>query len=171
MVNCIGVSNVDEKRADECIEQITKLIEEIADTGCPVVGYFNVVPVEDRQSKTWSIYSGSEIEDLFAIPDYKVAQILSVLGSEVRLAILRELIRKPLTAAELVDILKMKTTGQAYHHLKDLQSAGYVEQRSGGRFHINMRVARVYVAALGLASDAGARIPNKPSQRNEEEHD
>jgi len=154
---------MDQEKAEDGIRRITGIIDEIATTDCPVVGYFTIVPVEDRQSRTYSIYSGSEIADLFAIPSYKVAQILSVLGHEVRLSMLRELIQKPLTAAELVEILKMQTTGQAYHHLKELQRAGYIEQRAGGRFHINMKVARIYVAALALAANAGGLLTDRPT--------
>jgi len=138
------------------VKQITEIVTEIADSGHRTIGYFTALPVDGRVSRSWSIYWDDEIDDLFAMADYKVAQILSVLGSEVRLAMLRELIKGPRTAAQLTAELKMQTTGQTYHHLKELQRAGYVSQREGGRFHIEMKVARVYVAALALAANAGA---------------
>ena len=142
----------------EKVRQITEIVNHIDPEECPVIGYFAAVRVEEHTSKSWSIYWGDEIDDLFAMADYRVAQILSVLGSEVRLAMLRELIKAPHTAAEMVALLKMQTTGQAYHHLKELQRAGYVVQKEGGRFHIHMPIARVYVAALALAANAGALV-------------
>ncbi len=98
---------------------------------------------------------------LFNNPDYKVAQIRSVHGSEVRLAILRCLLEAPRSAAEIVAGAGLKTTGQAYHHLRELERAGYIEQRTGGSYHLDVRRGRVYLAALALAADAGAEEPEE----------
>ena len=90
-----------------------------------------------------------------------MAPILSVLASEVRLAILRHLLDAPKTAAELVTALGMTTTGQAYHHLRELERGGYVKQRAGGRYHFDLKRGRVYLTALALAADAGAEEPEE----------
>jgi DNA gyrase subunit B len=140
-----------EKPVDELLEAI-KAATAAAGT---VVGHFGAIEFEGEQRTWWSIRFGNAAQKLLTNPDYKVAQILSVLGNEVRLAILRTLLSGPRSAAELVSELGMGTTGQAYHHLRELQRAGYVEQREG-RFHLNLRFGRVYLTALGLAADAGA---------------
>jgi DNA-binding IclR family transcriptional regulator len=50
----------------------------------------------------------------------------------------------------------MQTTGQAYHHLKELQRAGYVAEKKSDKYSIDMKFGRIYVAALALAWNAGA---------------
>jgi DNA-binding HxlR family transcriptional regulator len=90
----------------------------------------------------WNVYistvddhSGG-VDAILNTPDYKTAQALAVLGSEVRLAILRSLFDAPKSVAELVADLRMGTTGQAYHHLRELERAGAVEAREG-KYHFN----------------------------------
>jgi DNA-binding transcriptional ArsR family regulator len=104
---------------------------------------------------------GGGVDRLLETPDYKVAQALSVLGSEVRLAILRSLFQAPKTVAELVADLRLGTTGQAYHHLRELERVGAVESRDG-KYHFNYAAyTRVYLTALLVAHDIGARTPQE----------
>ena len=140
--------------------QITDAIVAARDDGNLMIGHFGTVMAEGRLQSWWSIRSGNAVNRLLTNPDYKVAQILSVLGSEARLGILRTLFAGPKTAAELVSIMNFGTTGQAYHHLRELERAGYVEQR-GGKWHFNLAVGRVYLTALALAADAGAEKPDE----------
>jgi DNA-binding transcriptional ArsR family regulator len=135
-------------------------LREVADSR-QVIGHFGAIEAEGSHRSWWSIRYDDAVPKLLATPDYKVAQILGVLGSEVRLAILRCLLSAPRTAAEIVSELRLGTTGQAYHHLRELERAGYVEQRAG-RYHFEMRVGRVYLTALALAADAGAESPEAP---------
>jgi DNA-binding transcriptional ArsR family regulator len=121
-----------------------------------IVGHFGSVQVEGKWARWTSVHYGESALKLRTLPEYKVAQILSVLGSEVRLSILRHLLDSPKTVAELVTELGMSTTGQAYHHLRELERAGYIEQKSEGRYHFRLKVGRVYLTALELAYNAGA---------------
>lgn len=132
-----------------------------------VVGHFGAVMVEGQRCQWWSIRYDEAVTKLLNNPDYKVAQILSVLGSEVRLAILRHLLTAPKVASEIVTEVGLKTTGQAYHHLRELERAGYVKQRAGGRYHFDMNGGRVYLAALALAADAGAEEPEEAPTEKE----
>ena len=142
-------------------ERMEAAIQAATEGGQSIVGHFGVVQAEGKPHSWWSIRYDEAVTRLLTNPDYKVAQILSVLGSEVRLAILRRLLDAPKTAAELVADLGFKTTGQAYHHLRELERAGYVQQREGGRYHFDLRVGRVYLTALALAADAGAEAPDE----------
>lgn len=128
-----------------------------------IVGHFGAVEIDGQPSSWWYILYDDSVTRLIASPEYKVAQILSVLGSEVRLAILRHLLPGPKTAGELVTDLGLSTTGQAYHHLRELERAGYVQQRAGGRYHFDMKRGRIYLIALALAADGGAEEPEEPS--------
>jgi len=140
-----------QERADKIVE----ILKEAAEDGTPLVGHFEILNVAGNPSRNWSISWDKEVKDLFAIPCHQVAHVLGVLGNEVRLAILRELIDGPKTVVQLTKTLGMQTTGQAYHHLKELQRAGYVAEKKSGKYSIDMRFGRIYVAALGLAWNAG----------------
>ena len=142
------------------VERIADALRAASDKGIRIIGHFGFLTVGSGTQSWWSIRSDGAVDKLFANPDYKVAQILSVLGSEVRLGILRLIFAGPRTATELVSEMKFGTTGQAYHHLRELERAGYVEQR-GGQWHFRMEVGRVYLSALNLAADAGAEKPDE----------
>jgi len=146
--------------ADDLRKQMEEAIQVMTESGVDVVGHFGTVSSEGSCQKWWSIRYGDAVTRLLSNPDYKVAQILSVLGSEVRLAILRCLLGTPRTASEIVAEVSLKTTGQAYHHLRELERGGYIEQRAEGRYHFG-RNGRVYLAALALAADAGAEEPEE----------
>ena len=144
----------------EVMQSIVDAIKAASDAGTQMIGHFGSLPASSGTQSWWSIRYDDAVTRLFENPDYKVAQILSVLGSEVRLGILQILFRGPKTAAELVAEMKFGTTGQAYHHLRELERAGYVEQRAG-QWHFQMGVGRVYLTALSLAADAGAEKPEE----------
>jgi len=146
-----------DKKARKQLEEALRAVAE--DT--PIIGHFGAINIEGKPHSWWSIRYDGAVPKLFTNPDYKVAQILSVLGSEVRLAILRHLLDAPRTTAEIVSALGLKTTGQAYHHLRELERAGYVKQREGGRYHFDMERGRIYLTALALAADGGAAEPEE----------
>lgn len=54
------------------------------------------------------------------------AETLAALGHPLRLAMLRSLLDGERTVAQLVDDLELASTGVAYHHLNQLQGAGWV---------------------------------------------
>ena len=148
--------------SEEARKALEEAIAAMAQSGHDVIGHFGALEFGGNRSRWWSIRYDDAVTKLRNNPDYKVAQILSVLGSEVRLAILRNLLGKPKTAAEIVAEVGLKTTGQAYHHLRELERAGYIQQRAGGRYQIDMNGGgRVYLAALALAADAGAEEPEE----------
>ena len=62
-----------------------------------------------------------------------IAAVLQVLGDEVRLRILRVLMRGELCVCELVDALKIPQY-KVSRHLRSLRSVGLVESRRDGRW-------------------------------------
>ncbi len=154
------------KPSENARKALEEAIAAMARSGQDVIGHFGALNVEGGQQSWWSIRYDEAVTKLRNNPDYRVAQILSVLGSEVRLAILRSLLEAPKTAAEIVAEVGLKTTGQAYHHLRELERASYITQRAGGRYYFDMNRGRVYLAALALAADAGAEEPEEtPGER------
>lgn len=146
--------------ADDLRKQMEEAIQAMTQSGVDIVGHFGTVSSGENRQGWASIWYGDAVDRLRSNPGYKVAQILAVLGSEVRLAILRSLLEASKTASEIVAAVGLKTTGQAYHHLRELEQGGYIEQKSGGRYHFG-RNGQVYLAALALAADAGAEEPEE----------
>lgn len=62
--------------------------------------------------------------------DAAIARI-AALAHPVRGAILRHLLATPASVTELVESDLASSTGTAYHHLKELQAAGWVHKQDG----------------------------------------
>lgn len=56
---------------------------------------------------------------------------IAALAHPVRGEMLRHLLSEPATAADLVEAEIVSSTGTAYHHLKELQSAGWISKSAG----------------------------------------
>jgi DNA-binding transcriptional ArsR family regulator len=88
------------------------------------------------------------------------ATVLGALGNPVRLEIVRRILLGGETVQELQEIPGLGTSGQLYHHLRDLQAAGLVTQRRRGRYGVppdKVVPALVIIAAAGhMAAVPGA---------------
>lgn len=90
-------------------------------------------------------------EELLGQDDDRVARVLAALGNKSRLALLKAILDKPASAADLVEHLGMGTTGQVYHHLKALQAADLVTQEERGQFaFIGHRAQGLLVLLAGV---------------------
>ncbi|MGH2530959.1 MAG: ArsR/SmtB family transcription factor [Thermomicrobiales bacterium] len=96
-------------------------------------GFYNLGSDDTSRESRW-VTDFHAADDLLAQDDQTVARVLAALGNRQRLALLKAILEKPATAAELVERLGMGTTGQAYHHLKALQAADLIEQEERGLF-------------------------------------
>ncbi|CAM5551117.1 ArsR/SmtB family transcription factor [Streptomyces narbonensis] len=64
------------------------------------------------------------------------ADSFAALGHPVRLRLLREILGGRRTAAELAELAEIGTTGQIYHHLKQLTGAGWLHTTGRGRYEV-----------------------------------
>lgn len=64
------------------------------------------------------------------------AEVLAALGKPVRLRLLREVLAGRRTAAELAELEDVGTTGQVYHHLRQLTAAGWLRSSGRGRYEV-----------------------------------
>ncbi|MFJ4971904.1 ArsR/SmtB family transcription factor [Streptomyces sp. NPDC088755] len=64
------------------------------------------------------------------------ADALAALGHPVRLRLLREILGGRRTAAELAALDAVGTTGQIYHHLRQLTGAGWLHTAGRGRYEV-----------------------------------
>jgi DNA gyrase subunit B len=84
----------------------------------------------------------------------KAAKILAALGHKQRVDILRALLGKPQTGAELVELLNMGTTGQLYHHIKALVGADLLQQEErGGKYSIAQHRSLPMLVLLAAVTD------------------
>lgn len=112
---------------NECQEQCGKK----GSSGC--VTYLGVFASGGRQSN-W-VSKGEDTDHLLDLIDSGSAmRVLSCIGSPERMKIIMTLLKKPMTAAELVETLNFGSTGQVYHHLKPLIAADIVtDDKEGGK--------------------------------------
>ncbi|WP_326671264.1 ArsR/SmtB family transcription factor [Streptomyces sp. NBC_01257] len=64
------------------------------------------------------------------------AESFAALGHPVRLRLLREILGGRRTAAELAALEETGTTGQIYHHLRQLTGAGWLQTKGRGRYEV-----------------------------------
>lgn len=79
---------------------------------------------------------GAAADDLLDDPWERAADTLAALGHPVRLRIVQEVLRGHTTARELAGLEDIGTTGQVYHHLRQLVAAGWLRARQGGRHEV-----------------------------------
>ncbi|MEU5213567.1 winged helix-turn-helix domain-containing protein [Streptomyces sp. NPDC020742] len=66
----------------------------------------------------------------------EAADAFAALGQPVRLRLLREILDGRCTAAELSGLDGTGTTGQIYHHLRQLTAAGWLHTAARGRYEV-----------------------------------
>lgn len=72
-------------------------------------------------------------DDVLATDWADLAPVLAALGHPVRLALLRAVLDGARTARDLADAVDVGSTGQVYHHLRQLQAAGWLRAAAGGQ--------------------------------------
>jgi hypothetical protein len=129
---------------------VTRLQDEFAAADEPNGGvvFAGSVRLPNDQQREWQarFTTGDLIEDDWA----ETAECLAALGSPVRLRLLREIMGGRRTAAELAGVDGVGTSGQIYHHLRQLAAVGWLHTAGQGRFEVP--AARVVPLLVALAS-------------------
>ncbi|GAA2262100.1 helix-turn-helix domain-containing protein [Actinomadura luteofluorescens] len=79
---------------------------------------------------------GHRADELMADDWSQSAETLSALAHPVRLLLLREIMQGARTTAELAAHESLGTTGQLYHHLRQLVAAGWLRTTGRGRYSV-----------------------------------
>jgi hypothetical protein len=79
---------------------------------------------------------GALTERLLADDWPAAADAFAALGHPVRLRLLREILGGRRTAAELAALEEIGTTGQIYHHLRQLTGTGWLQTTGRGRHEV-----------------------------------
>lgn len=102
--------------------------------GAGAVLYTGVVEAVPGERCEWQF--GATAEDLLADDWSGHAGTLAALGHPVRLQLLREILGGRRTAAALAEVDGLGTTGQLYHHLRQLVSTGWLRITGRGRYAV-----------------------------------
>jgi hypothetical protein len=99
-------------------------------------------------------------DDLFTSGWAEAGTALGALASPVRMQLLREILHGRNTAAALAEVEGFGTSGQIYHHLRQLTAAGWLRTSSRDRFDVPPeRIVPLLVAAAeGLSEALGGRL-------------
>ncbi|MFF1381140.1 ArsR/SmtB family transcription factor [Streptomyces sp. NPDC058308] len=90
------------------------------------------VPTGHRYDWQYGLLTETVFEDDWS----DAAESFAALGNPVRLRLLREILGGLRTAAELAALDDVGTTGQIYHHLRQLTGAGWLHTTERGRYEV-----------------------------------
>jgi hypothetical protein len=96
--------------------------------------YTGTVTLPTGEHYDWQY--GHTVADLLAADWSGYAATLTALAHPVRLLLVRHILHGTRTAAELAAIDGLGTTGQLYHHLRQLVSAGWLRSSARGQYAV-----------------------------------
>ena len=94
----------------------------------------------------------------------EVATLLTALGHPARLALVRALLVGERSSQELQEVIGSGSAGQLYHHLKDLQAAGVVDQAGRSRYRIS--AGRIVPLLVIFAAAGDVARPHDPASES-----
>jgi hypothetical protein len=144
-----GTDDAKKPPAGDMFWALHGLQERLGDDQSGAVIYTGTVDLPTGEHYDWQY--GTAVDDLLADDWATSAGTLSALGHPVRLQLLRRVLAGARTAADLGTDEGLGTTGQLYHHLRQLVGAGWL--RSTGRGHYSVPGERV-VPLLVILSGA-----------------
>lgn len=97
----------------------------------------------------WQV--GALADELFSSDFAERADSLSALAHPVRLRIIQQLMTEAETVQDLAGTGEFGTSGQIYHHLRQLTSAGWLRAVGGGRYEVPVaRVVPLLTILMGV---------------------
>jgi DNA-binding transcriptional ArsR family regulator len=130
-------------------------VSAVVDSRVPVategrVGYSGTGPWED-QSVAWQMER--HWDDVVDQAPEQAHRVLSALANPTRLRIVGVLVAGAASTADLSERVEVGTTGQLFHHLKDLLAAGVVYQPQRGVYALRPQHVVPLLAVLSAAVD------------------
>ncbi|KQR10384.1 helix-turn-helix transcriptional regulator [Cellulomonas sp. Leaf334] len=106
------------------------------------------VTLPDRRVARWQSAAGTD--ELLDEDWSDHADVFAALGHPVRLRLLGRVLSGVGTANDLMDTEGVGTSGQVYHHLRQLVAAGWLRAVGGGRYEVPVaRVVPLLVLVMG----------------------
>lgn len=166
------VSRLEERRAvprppEGDLWALDGLQERVGDDGGVV--YAGAVRLATGDRYVWQeAYPTAHVRQL----DWELAAGgLAALGHPVRLALLRAILDGTRTVRELCELPGMGTSGQVYHHLREMQAAGWVVSERRGSYQIppsRIIPLLVVVTAAGGGGGPGVATPDAAHDNGQE---
>ncbi len=97
------------------------------------------------------------VPGLLGVDDDLIAGTLATVSSPTRVRLLKAVLRGARETHELQDALGGVSTGQLYHHLKELTAAGLVLQKSRGRYEVAPHTVVPVLAIIAAVYDLAQR--------------
>lgn len=92
------------------------------------------------------------ISKLFEIEPSELSNILSAFSSNERILIINNLMKKRMTAKELMQVLNFKTTGKLYHHLSFLEKLGIIKKQDDGYYISPRHISCIVLIFAGVST-------------------
>ena len=143
-----------------------------APAGTGMVGTGATVPPDGRVGYGGSgPWEGSAIawqmerswDEVLTAAGEHVARVVAALASATRLRIVAELVGGPLTTADLSSRLDQPTSGQLFHHLKELLAVGVVHQPRRGTYALRPQHVLPVLTVISAAADLTSTGDVEPS--------
>ncbi|MER7776884.1 winged helix-turn-helix domain-containing protein [Streptomyces sp. NPDC096191] len=112
------------------------LKEQLAELGAADGGVLFTGAVRLPTGEQYGWQHGTLTDGLMDADWAESAEVFAALGHPVRLRLLREILGGRRTAAELAELDGVGTTGQIYHHLRQLTGAGWLHATGRGRHEV-----------------------------------
>jgi hypothetical protein len=129
------------------------------DPGAGAVVYTGAVTLPTGEHYVWQ--QGADVEALLGTDADALVPALAALGHRIRLLLLLAVLGGRRTVAELEGLEGFGTTGQLYHHLRQLTAAGWLQAAGRGRYAVPAE--RVVPLLLVLAAAGPAPPSNERS--------
>ncbi len=102
--------------------------------GAGAVVFAGAVPLPTGEEYAWQY--GRTTEALLDDDWSQRSSVLGALGHPVRLRLLQQVLSGSRTTADLQADERLGTTGQLYHHLRQLVAAGWLQQTTRGHYAV-----------------------------------
>jgi hypothetical protein len=96
--------------------------------------FTGAVPLPSGEYYEWQ--QGAKTEELFRADWSELSAAFAALGHPVRLLLLREVLAGTRSTAQLQEHEALGTTGQLYHHLRQLTAAGWLHPTGRGHYAV-----------------------------------
>lgn len=129
---------------------VLEVLKDTADDPGAVL-FGGVVTMPDDETYEWQMQE--DAGKLLARDWTEFSETITAIAHPVRLRLVREIVHGTRTVAELQENEAFGTTGQLYHHLRQLVSAGWLRADGKGRYSVPVERI-VPLLALLLAADS-----------------
>ena len=103
------------------------------------------------------------VPGLLTVDDDLIARTVTAIASPTRIRLLKAVLGGAHETHQLQAALGEVSTGQLYHHLKELTATGLVVQPARGRYEIAAHAVVPLLAMIAAAFDLAGRAPDSPT--------